>query len=421
MKIKKEQLKQLRNWLTILTEEDIEHDDPSGYLDEEKLEEIPDEVEIEDICLSFPYDQDYANYSIDEFKTYMSEIDTLRKVNDFVVRTDHIIQAVISSSRIGYSGFESELYGYKFKGEDIDVTIENYPFLVGLINTRKEYYDGDLGYGACEPYPAIVIRSKNVIEDSAAIELAERICFYLTDSLGVAVYPWSGPDINEIYDTMDEYYEDDEDEETDDEEERAPIEMNMLPSYSPLLKMYRQAKGVDDQEIQFLQYYKIIEYISPVVARRVAYEQLNKRLDMLPAVKRDYKYLDSIIAVARKYDKDMRDDSLAASVIENCVDVVPLYGMFPDRLRRTIKKNCSLQKDTLTDEDVNEDQIRGIQKGIAAILYATRNSIVHAKSNYNPTGNEFNTEELSEGNAVMEIIARSIINWNERQAEGFRI
>lgn len=293
--------------------------------------------------------------------------------------------------------------------------------MVGIINTRKEYYDGDLGYGACEPYSAIVIRSEDMIEDSAVIELAERICFYLTDNLGVAVYPWSGPDIIEIYDTMDEYYEDDEDEETDDEEDGSPIDLNMLPTYSPLLKVYRQAKGVDDQEIQFLQYYKVIEYISPVVARRVAYEQLNKRLDLLPAVKRDYKYLDSIIAVARKYDKDMRDDLLAASVIENCVDVVPLYGMIPERLRRTIKKNCSLQKDTLTDEDVNEDQIRGIQKGIAAILYATRNSIVHAKSNYNPTGNELNAEELSEGNSVMEIIARSIVNWNERQAEGFRI
>lgn len=421
MKIEKELLQQLRNWLAILAEEDIEHDDPSGYLDEEEFEEIPDEVEIEDICLSFPCDQDYASYSIDEFKTYMSEIDTLRKVNDFVVRTDHIIQAVISSSRMGYSGFESELYNYKFKGEDIDVTIEQYPFLVGLINTRKGYYDGDLGYGACEPYPAIVIRSKNVIENSAVIELAERICFYLTDNFGVAVYPWSGPDINGIYDTMDEYYDDDEDEGTDNEEVVAPIDLNMLPTYSPLLIMYRQAKGVDDQEIQFLQYYKIIEYISPVVARRVAYEQLNKRLDLMPAVKRDYKYLDSIIAVARKYDKDMRDDSLAASVIENCVDVLPLYGMIPERLRRTIKKNFTLQKDSLNDEDVNEDQIRGIQKNIAAILYATRNSIVHAKSNYNPTGNELKTEELSKGNAVMEIIARSIVNWNERQAEGFKI
>ena len=70
---------------------------------------------------------------------------------------------------------------------------------------------------------------------------------------------------------------------------------------------------------------------------------------------------------------------------------------------------------------MTEDQIRGIQKGIAAILYATRNSIVHAKSNFNPTGNEWKTEELSEGNVVMEIIARSIINWNERLAEGFRI
>lgn len=406
----------------ILAEDDIDHDDSSGYLDEEEFEEIPDEVEIEDICLNFPGDQEYANYSIEEFSMYMSELDTLRKVNDFIVRTDHIIHAVISSSRMGYIGFESVLHSFSFNGEGLMARVVKKPFLVGVMNAHEVRYEEDFGFGACEPYTAIEIRLSEDKDEEYLMNLIEQICFYLTDKTGVAIYPWEGPDINEIYDRMDEYYnEEDESEETVEEKESTTVDVATLPIYSPLLKMYRQAKGVDDQEIQFLQYYKIIEYISPVVARRVAYEQLNKRLDLLPAVKRDYNYLNSIIAVARKYDKDMRDDSLAVSVIENCVDVVSLYGMIPDRLRRTIKKNCSIQKDSLTDDDMTEDQIRGIQKGIAAILYATRNSIVHAKSNFNPTGNEWKTEELSEGNVVMEIIARSIINWNERLAEGFRI
>ena len=46
---------------------------------------------------------------------------------------------------------------------------------------------------------------------------------------------------------------------------------------------------------------------------------------------------------------------------------------------------------------------------------------IHAKSNYEVTGNEMTAEELPTGNEIMKIIARSIINWNQRQVEGFRV
>lgn len=258
------------------------------------------------------------------------------------------------------------------------------------------------------------------MDDSVIQELVEKICFYLTDVLDVAVYPWSGHDISEIYDRMDEYFEEDDDNE-ESEDGDVIIGDNELPEYTPLLKMYRQAAGVEDPEIQFLQYYKIIEYVSPVVARFVAYEQLNKKLDLLPAIKRDYKFLESIISVVQKYDKDMRDNALAASVIENCVDVLPLYEMLPERLRKIVKGDVKLQKDSLTCVEVSDVQLRGIKGNIATILYATRNSIVHAKSNYEVTGNEMTAEELPTGNEIMKIIARSIINWNQRQVEGFRV
>ena len=142
---------------------------------------------------------------------------------------------------------------------------------------------------------------------------------------------------------------------------------------------------------------------------------------MLPKVKRDRKYLDSILAVARKYDKDLRDDSLALATIENCIDVIPLYEMLPSRMLRKVKATLKFQKDILTDEDVNDEQLMALQKQIASILYATRNSIVHAKSNYAPTGYEITLDELDNVNKMMDVIAHSIINWNERQPVGYRI
>ena len=420
MKISIEDLKRIQEWLKMLSDYCIELSDSDGYLDEEEYSELPDKMEIEDIPLEFPDDQEVTVVPTEDFVTYMSEMDMIRRVGDCIVRTDHVIQTVINSNRLGYYGFDDRLYSMKFRGENFDAAIIESPFLVGVMNAKEGRYDEDFGIGSCYSYTAIEIITEDVMDDSSILQLVEKICFYLTTKLDVAVYPWPGHDISEIYDRMDDYYDEDNNNE-ESEDGDVIIDVDELPGYTPLLKMYRQAAGVDDPEIQFLQYYKIIEFVSPVVARFVAYEQLNKKLDLLPAIKRDYKYLESIIAVVHRYDKDMRDNALAASVIENCVDVLPLYEMLPERLRKMVRGNVKLQKDSLTSADVNDEQLRGIKGNVAAIFYATRNSIVHAKSNYEVTGNEMTADELPTGNDIMKIIALSIINWNQRQAEGFRV
>ena len=420
MRLNIENLKKIREWLKDLSEYGIDLCEGDGYLDEEKYCERPDGIEIEDIPLEFPDDQEVTVVPTEDFVSYMSEIDKIRHVGECIVRTDHIIQVAINSSRLGYYGFEDRLFSMRFKGEDYDASIIESPFLIGFMNAKVGHYDENLGIGSCYSYTAIEITTKGVLDDSVIQRLIEKICFYLTDVFNTAVYPWSGHNISEIYNRMDEYYDEDEDN-ADSENGDLIIGDNELPEYSPLLKMYRQAAGVEDSEIQFLHYYKILEYVSPVVARFVAYEQLNKKLDLLPSIKRDYKYLESIISVVQKYDKDMRDNMLVASVIESCVDILPLYEMLPERLRKIVKGNVKLQKDSLTYADVSDEQLRGIKGTVAAMLYATRNSIVHAKSNYEVTGYEMAIEELPVGNEMMKIIARSIINWNQRQSEGFRI
>lgn len=423
MKVSIEQLKEIQSYLEMLSNDGIDMPDEGGYLGEKDYDELPDEMEIDEICLDFPDDQEVFGIEPEPFLEYMREIKTLRRVDGVIVRTDHIIQATISSTRVGFTSFEEAITSYTFGGDGIDVSIIKQPFLVGVLNAKEGRYNEDFGFGACEPYTAIEIRIEEGIDELNVNELIERICFYLTDKTGAAVYPWEGPDFKELDDIMSEEYDEDEEyeDETSPEDENENVELSSLPHFSPLLKMYRQAKEANDPEIQFLQYYKMIEYVSPVVAKSVAYEHLNKRLDMLPRISRDHKYLDSILAVARKYDKDLRDDTLALAAIENCVDVVPLYDMLPKRMLKKVKGTLKLQKDTLTDEDINDEQLMGLQKQIAGILYSTRNSIVHAKSNYEETGNELKEDELVEANDMMDVIAHSIINWNERQPEGYRV
>lgn len=422
MKISIEQLKKIKTSLNILSKDGIELVDYCDFFNEEEYDELSDKIELDSICFFFPDDQDSSSYPPETFLDYMDELNSIRQTDDMIVRTDHIIQVKISSIKIGYMGFEDEITSYIFKGNKVSARIIKSPFLIGVMNARKGLYDEEFGFGACDCYFAIEIRIEENMDDSEINELIEKVCFYLTDKTGVSVYPWEGPDFKTMHDNLDEYLGDDETEDDFDTNSKdKEIDIAKLPKYTPLLKMYRQAKGVTDAEIQFLQYYKMMEYVSPIVAKKVAYDHLNKRLDMLPRVSRDHRFLDSILSVARKYDKDLHDDSLAQAVIENCVDVLPLYELLPQRMLKKVKGILKLQKDVLSDEDVNEEQIHGLQKQMGAILYSTRNSIVHAKSNYLKTGQELFEYELDEANKLMDVIARSIINWNERQGDGFRL
>lgn len=65
MLVDDKQIEQLQKGLDILSKFGIEVDDDTDNLIKAKEDGLP--VEIEDICLLFPDDQDYSVYEIEEF------------------------------------------------------------------------------------------------------------------------------------------------------------------------------------------------------------------------------------------------------------------------------------------------------------------------------------------------------------------
>lgn len=373
--------------------------------------------EPDGISLSFPDDVYSAHYEIEEFLDYMSDIDTFKEVDKTTSRTDHIRQTVLYFRYNGYDQYEDKLLSYSFVDDDYTVRIVKQPMLIGMANSLNENSDDDLGLGCTEPYIALELKytGKNRLKKEEEDGLFERITFYLTKELKTSIYVTTVRDVRAAWDEV--YLEDEE----DDESAMMKIKVKDLIGYSPMLKLYKQALATEDQEIRFLQFYKNIEHISPVVAKMEAYDKLNKRLDMLASSDRDYKYLDSLFSITRKYDMDVKDDYLAISVIQKCVDVIPLWEHLPEKLQKQIRSNLHIQGNEINDENVKDEQLASLQKQIANILYSTRNNIVHAKSNYIPTGLELQGEELIKGNIMMDKIAISIIQWNTRQPEAYRV
>ena len=417
--IDKETRRKIQRCLDYLQKNFEIENDYTNYFEEDESE-IPDEFEDENIVLNFHQDYDGVSYSSEEFLNYMSDIESLVEVDKTTVRTNHIRQTIISSRYQGWDMFEARLRSFSFDGDFYTVNIVSNPFLVGLINAKNGNCNQDYGVYCCLEYTALELNysGERRLSKEEEDQQLERITFFLTKVLGCAVYISEVIDINSKYD----YYsvvENFEDEENDDSSDTI-VKVTDLMAYNPMMKLYKQAFAAEDEEIKFLQYYKIIEYISPIVAKLSAYDKLNKRLDFLATSCRNHEYLDSIFSITRKYDQDLKDDYLAISVIQTCVDILPLWQFVPERLRKRIRKNLSLKRDGL-DDTISDEQLASLQKQIARMLYATRNSIVHAKSNYEPNGYELEDDELEDGNKMMDMITMSIIQWNERQPEIYKI
>lgn len=414
--IDKETRRKIQGYLDFLQENYEIENDYTNYFDEDEGE-IPDEFEDEDIVLDFPQDYDGVSYSSEEFLDYMSDVDSLVEVDKTTVRTNHIRQTVISSRYQGWDMFEERLHSFSFDSDFYTVNIVSNPFLVGLVNAKNGNCDQDYGVYCCLEYTALELKYKDErrLKKEEEDQLLERITFFLTKELGTAVF------ISEVIDIKKyDYYSVVEDDEENDNSSDTIVKVTDLMAYNPMMKLYKQALAAEDEEIKFLQYYKIIEYISPIVAKLTDYDKLNKRLDLLATSGRNHEYLDSIFSITRKYDQDLKDDYLAISVIQTCVDVLPLWQYVPERLRKQIRKNLSLKGDSL-DDTISDEQLASLQKQIARMLYSTRNSIVHAKSNYEPNGNELEGDELKDGNKMMDMITMSIIQWNERQPESYKV
>lgn len=385
----------------------------NDYLDSENNEWI-EEFDQDELTVDFPDDVSRLYYSVSDFLDYMSDINTFEIVSNSTARTSHIRQTVITSEYGSYELFEDILASYEFAGDGYVIRIIKYPFLIGLMNTKTGNSDDNYGVGSCDLYLAIEIKYTGETRLSVEEEDNQiaRILYYISSQVGAAVYVSDVIDIQSIYDREIE---------EENKVEKHTIDIKDIPQYSALMNLYIQAEKAKDPEIKFLQFYKVIEYISPVVAKLAAYERLNKRLDILPSVNRDYHYLDSLLEIAHKYDEDVKDDYLATCVMQNCVDVVPLWNYLPERFRKQIKNNLRLTKDTLSDSDLDDQGLKSLQKQVANIIYSTRNSIVHAKSNYQPNGLELSEEEMADGNEMMNIIAKSIICWDLRQPDGLRV
>lgn len=368
-----------------------------------------DEIEEdqEEICVDIGSVE--TNFDIGEFIEKTESFENYTST-EYSVRCGRFSQYLLDVE--GYSwGLDAKYFYEKFVGKGIKASVIEEPLLIGLRDLKLGFYDRDyynpfVGSLALE---IVYEDDASKLTDEQEMELVMEILFSLNSRYTKAISLQKLQDHN----PCDDFY--DEEVEADcDESDMKTIKIDTLPHYTPILQMYINAKEVKDPSLRFLMFYKILEYISPTIAKKVIYERLNQKLDKLSVCGRDSNYLDSLIDLTRAYDNSMKDSELANLVLDECADLVELQDLIPSSIKKRMNSDSKFgKKERWTYENLKSVESQ-MKSTLANYLYSTRNSIVHAKSNYKATGFECLPQDLSALNEMLQALCYTIIYWSSR-------
>lgn len=352
-------------------------------------------------------------YSVEDMLRYLPSIENL-KYDGSSAWCKNIKQIIIDVNE--WNTQRGNITNYSFKGEHFSVKFVRDPFYIGIAAIIQGIADDNFFITPCSRYIAAEFEyfNEEVLSQEDECRILKQLLYTISVETGTPLK------IGQFFVTDDNAYDFDDDHENEIRKQEVCYSPEDILSYTKAMDYFSKAIEIEDEEIKYLYFYKIIEYFSPVASKKGAYNLLNLRLDALKIKNRDQQYLESIFQLTRDYDMSLKDKELATTVLRECVDSLELFDALPLSIQMQIKKRVHVQKDMVIT-DVKAGDKENIEKEIGQILYSTRNQIVHAKSNYNPTGYECKSEDLEQLNFFMKKLCQCLIIWNNRQPDEYRL
>jgi len=168
-----------------------------------------------------------------------------------------------------------------------------------------------------------------------------------------------------------------------------------------LLTIYNRGVGTVDDELKILCFTKVIEFVAQTAIKRQSTETIHGKLMSSRAISPDAQFiseLELLIEQQRVFKKDREAIRLTISLCCQATELSPTSPKFI--------KELSLP-DLASDVKL---QTAALNK-FSDVLYSTRNSIAHAKSNYVPTGDECPSEALHQLATCSRRAAEQAIRW----------
>ena len=378
---------------------------------EERIKEIVEEEEdIDTIDFDFPGEHDCTCIETEEFLSLCEEIKSIQIVDKGHIKTELRSYYIVGETDSNENYIIREFFDVQINPLDgIEINLVSDSLIVGLAATKLEEYDTDF-WGTISQYLTIEIiyESKDkTLSPVAEKEFINSYIFEVADSTGIAL---SFAEIrNPIYDF---------DELREEAEENATQVLRDLEPYNDGMKLFVSAVQIQDLELKFLNFYKVLEHFSPIAVNIEANELMRKKLDAPKNSFENGDYIRSIFDLANAMRDRFNDEDLIKASFSTCFDFVGLFKKLPESITKKIKKHLGTQDLTYSTD---KQKITTASNIAGRIIYKTRNRVVHAKSNFTLTGDEITSDELPELNEFMKEASSQAIRWYSRQPNHLKL
>lgn len=357
-----------------------------------------------EVKIEFPRDTIYISWN--DFYKYIPELDSL-EFDVYKAKTKKISQYVVYSYEQSLDYLLSEI-DFKVTSKDgYSIKIVENPILIGFAAVKLDKYDKYLP--PCSSYHALEIVYDNIsnrLKDDEEIKIAKSFLFEFSYVAKCLV------DFGYIRESG--YYE------AYEESALKTYNLTQLPKFCEPMDLFRKALGALDNEIKFLYFYKVIEYYSPIAAQIEVNDTLVTKIESMKYREISQNDLNSVLMIAENYKKSLSDKELAQTLLLKAIDILQHFDLLPTDIQKRVLKTANIDPKHL-DYKIKRESLNMIINQIGIILYSTRNSIVHAKSNYIKNNNEVSSNDLEQMNAFLYSICYSLIYWNNNLQNHLRL
>jgi hypothetical protein len=357
------------------------------------LEENPEHIEwdgaAKTISLSIGNKEDAETFTRQQFLDFVAECKSYKLDSDRFIRTNGRTLMLVHPESLKAQFIcyrEEQKLTFSFK-KDISLHFHANDPLVQYVAVKN---GSDFEYLPAYASLAIQYSAKQKhIPDKEEEQLLESLMFELASTEDIVFSK------NELIRDFEEdpFYEF--------EGQKFAKKLRPLECFNEGMRLYLAAANVAGLELQLLSYYKVLEFFAPIVLALESNEALRKRLDSPAALNPDGNYLQSIFELARATERRKNDKEMIRLVLETCVDFVDVSRLLPKPLAKTLSPD---DKKGLAEHS----------RVVAEALYATRNQVAHAKSNYELQGTEISAEYLPELIKFVQAAAVRAVRWYNR-------
>ena len=375
----------------------------------------PKAPKIDYLSFNFPSEDEFYYIDFKQFIEIAPEILTIEVVEKRIIKTANTRYYVVSPNDNYHEYILRNYYNLKTiskLGAELDLVVDS--LIVGLVATGLGEHDEDF-WGTYSPYFAIKITylaPTNVLLPEQELNLVRSYIFEIAETTGIALQ------FSEIGVPFFDY--EDYEDETENEEyiESNSKDIKYLESYNEGMKLYVSAVQIQDAELKFLNFYKILEHFAPVVVNIERYELMREKLTIPSSTFEEGDYIKSIFDLVKSVRSRFNDEDLIKSTINVCFNLVDHFEDLPQSIKFRV---CQAIGVTELNSSVDPNKLKIAGNMVGKIVYNTRNKVVHAKSNFRPTENVCDSSELEQLNIFMREVCSKTIRWYNKQPQHLKL